>query len=385
MVRIPLISWAPFALVLACGLSETPVPEPAPPVGDPPVVGGSGGSSGAGGSMVPPVAPPSPTPGAPSGGAPGSGGQGGRDAGSSSGGGDVASGRGDPTGLPAWLTPRQWLLHLPLPERRFSINGTLVPKEKVLVFLHIGHSNMAGRVTTPESLRPFNFETHPQLWAYGKGGVWKPAKEPLSADSMAGNCGGVGCAGLPFGAGPGMSILRTALAMAPDSHVVSIGRGQSGLTAGYCRSFRKGGLLYDIVMGPAMELKGKVTFAGIWTMFGQSEVNDGSNNSRFGDCMVGVANDMRTDLGEPELPFLVGDWEAELRSGLTVGSSTGRVIVPQMRALPMRISRSVLIPTEGLPLNPRDNQHFDLTGHKLWAERGFNLLKMNGWTPWAGP
>jgi hypothetical protein len=271
------------------------------------------------------------------------------------------------------------------PGPTISINGTQVPKEKVLVFLHIGHSNMAGRVTTPESLRPFNFETHPQLWAYARGGVWKPAKEPLSADSMAGNCGGVGCAGLPFGAGPGMSILRTALAMAPDAYVISIGRGQSGLTSGYCRSFRKGGLLYDIVMGPAMELKGKVTFAGIWTMFGQSEVNDRPNNSRFGDCMVGVANDMRTDLGEPELPFLVGDWEVELRSGLTVDSATGRVIAPQLRAVPMRLSHSVLIPTDGLPLNPRDNQHFDLTGHKLWAERGFDLLKKNGWTPWARP
>jgi hypothetical protein len=55
-----------------------------------------------------------------------------------------------------------------------------------------------------------------------------------------------------------MSILRTAMAAAPaDAYVVSIGRGQSGTTGGYCRSFRKGGLLYDYVMVPAMELKGR--------------------------------------------------------------------------------------------------------------------------------
>jgi hypothetical protein len=263
-----------------------------------------------------------------------------------------------------------------------SINGTVVPKEKVIVFLHIGHSNMAGRVTTPADLRPFNFETHPRLWAYAKGGVWKPAKEPLSGDSMNGNCGGVGCAGQPAGAGPGMSILRTALAAAPDAHVVSIGRGQSGLTAGYCRSFRKGGLLYDYVMGPAMELKGKVTFGGIWTMFGQSEINDTANLTRFGDCMVAVANDMRTDLGEPDLPFVVGDWEEEARGSLTVNSSTGRAVIPQMRMLPMRIPRCVLIATDGLPMNPLDGQHYDLTGYKMWAERGFALLKMNGLAPW---
>src|SRR6185436_18562141 len=129
-------------------------------------------------------------------------------------------------------------------------------------------------------------------------------------DSMTGSCGGVGCSGLPFGAGPGMSILRTALAAAaPGTYVVSIGRGQSGLNAGYCRSFRRGGLLYDFVMGPAKELKGKVTFGAIWTMLGLSEVNDAANNSRFGECMAGVASDMRADLGEPDLPFLMGDWE----------------------------------------------------------------------------
>jgi hypothetical protein len=364
------IWWAPVVLVLACGLSESPTPEAGRPEPDPPPPGGASGSAGAIG---------------------GAGGQAGRDpepdAGRNPGrdaaaptGGRAGADAGRPTADAAPAAPPS-----SNPGPQISINGTLVPKEKVIVFLHIGHSNMAGRVTTPQSLRPFNFETHPQLWAYGKGGVWKAAKEPLSPDSMAGNCGGVGCAGLPFGAGPGMSILRTALAAAPDAHIVSIGRGQSGLTGGYCRNFRKGGLLYDFVMGPAMELKGKVTFGAIWTMFGQSEVNDSQNNSRFGDCMVGVANDMRTDLGEPELPFLVGDWEQEARGGLSANSGIARVIIPQMRALPMRISRSVVIPTDGLPVNPLDNQHFDLTGHKLWAERGFALLKMNGWTPWAGP
>ena len=266
-----------------------------------------------------------------------------------------------------------------------TINGTQVPKEKVLVFLHIGHSNMAGRVTTPQSLRPFFFETHPLLWSYAKGGTFRPAKEPLSADSMTGSCGGVGCAGLPAGAGPGMAILRAALAAAPDAYIISIGRGQSGTTGGVCRSFRKGGLLYDFVMGPAMELKGRVTFAAVWTMLGLSEVNDRSNASTFGDCMAGIASDMRGDLGEPELPFVFGDWEEGAEDGLAPDSSTGRIIVPQLRALPMRVPRSVVIPTDGLPMNPLDGHHYDLTGHKLWGERGIALLRMNALAPWAAP
>ena len=68
-------------------------------------------------------------------------------------------------------------VHAPAgPGGAITINGMQVPKEKVLVFLHIGHSNMAGRVTTPESLRPFNFETHPQLWSYARGGTFRPGQ-----------------------------------------------------------------------------------------------------------------------------------------------------------------------------------------------------------------
>ena len=402
-VRIVLQGATAAAVLTACGLSEFPRPDagiqPGPiagagGTGDPPTTppqGGStgGGTGGAGGGTGGQAGggPPAGGRGGSglTGGTGGAGGAGGRGGASGNGGTGGSGGRGNvpdaappPGAVDASTPPPQ-----PPSGGQVSINGMLVPKEKVLVFLHIGHSNMAGRVTTPESLRPFNFETHAQLWSYARGGMFRPAKEPLSADSMTGSCGGVGCAGLPQGAGPGMSILRAALAASPGSHVVSIGRGQSGLTAGFCRSFRKGGLLYDYVMVPAMELRGKVTFAGIWTMFGQSEVNDAANNSRFGDCMVGVANDMRTDLGEPEIPFLVGDWEANARGSLSTSSATARAIIPQMRALPMRLPRSLVIPTDGLPMNPLDGQHYDLTGYKLWGERGVALLKMQSWAPWA--
>jgi hypothetical protein len=386
------LAWVAITLAIGCGVTEMPresapgaTDPPAPPappaqpstppppgagvpvVPDPPAMGGRGGSSPPAPTTPPaPGTPPPPAPGTPP--AP------------------PAPGTMPPPAPGTMPPPAPGTPPAPTPPPAagtgVTINGTFVPRDKVLVFLHIGHSNMAGRTTTPQSLRSLSFETHPQLWAYARGGSWKPAKEPLSADSMTGSCGGVGCSGLPAGAGPGMSLLRTALAAAPDAHVVSIGRGQSGLTGGFCRSFRRGGLLYDVVMNPAKELKGKVTFAGIFTMFGLSEVNDRSNNARFGECMAGVASDMREDLGEPELPFVVGDYE-EAEGGVSRTSATARVIIPQLEALPDRVPRCVLIPSEGLPINPLDGHHYDLAGHKMWAERGIGLLKMKGWAPWA--
>ena len=70
-----------------------------------------------------------------------------------------------------------------------------VPKDKVIVFLHVGHSNMAGRATGPPDLKPYFYDTDPHLWAYAKGGAWRPAKEPLSGDVATGDAAGPGIAG----------------------------------------------------------------------------------------------------------------------------------------------------------------------------------------------
>jgi hypothetical protein len=259
----------------------------------------------------------------------------------------------------------------PPPGPGVVIAGTAVPKDRAIVFLHIGHSQMAGRSVNPVSERPFFYDTHPRLWAYAAGGAWRPAREPLSGDSMTRDR-----------AGPGMAILRSALSVVPEAaHVISLGRGQSGQTNGYCRSFRRGGLLYDFVMKPALELRGKVTFAAVWVMFGISEVNDEANAASFGACAQGVVRDMREDLGEPELPFLFGDWEDGATGDVGPNSEIGRIIVPQLRALPMQVPRLVLIDTVGLPME--EDHHYNLIGQKLWAERGFAALIKAGLARWA--
>jgi hypothetical protein len=230
---------------------------------------------------------------------------------------------------------------------------------------------MAGRTSTPAELRPLNFETDPRLWAYGKGGAWRPAKEPLSGDYLT-----------KQGAGPGMSILRTALALAPKRIFVSIGRGHDGSIGGWCRNFRKGALLYDHVMGPAMELKGKVTFGGIFTMLGVNEFRrDAANLPRFHECLEGIASDMRGDLGDPGIPFLLGDWEAGATGAFDPMNDYAITTRAQMRLGVMNTPRAVLIPSEMLPMS--DDHHYDLTGYKLWAERGFMLLRAGGLIPWA--
>jgi hypothetical protein len=258
----------------------------------------------------------------------------------------------------------------PAASDQLVIGGVPRPRDKVIVFLHIGHSNMAGRTNTPPEMRPFNFQTHPQLWAFTRTGAFQPAKEPLSGDYLT-----------QGRAGPGMSILRTALAMAPDSVMVSIGRGQDGSRGGACPSFRRGGLLYDLVMGPAKMLKGKVTFGGIFSMLVLMEVYDKPNLPRSHECMEGVAADMRADLGDPDIPFLMSDWEMGATGMFDPRRPDAVVAREQLRIAQKNIPRSAIVPTDMLPMS--DDHHFDLNGYKLWAERAFGLIQQGGWAPWA--
>jgi hypothetical protein len=258
----------------------------------------------------------------------------------------------------------------PPPTDQLVIGGVAMPKEKIVVFLHIGHSNMAGRTNTPPEMRPFNFQTHPKLWAFTRTGVFQPAKEPLSGDYLT-----------QGRAGPGMSILRTALAMAPDSVMVSIGRGQDGSRGGSCPAFRRGGLLYDLVMGPARMLKGKVTFGGIFSMLVLMEVYDKPNLPRSHECMEGVAADMRADLGDPDIPFLMSDWEMGATGMFDPRRPDAVIAREQLRVAQKNIARSAIIPTDGLPMS--DDHHFDLNGYKIWAERAFSLIQQGGWATWT--
>jgi hypothetical protein len=261
----------------------------------------------------------------------------------------------------------------PAPVDGIVVGGKRLPREKVIVFLHIGHSNMAGRADAPANLRPFHFETHPRLWAYTMPGSFLAAKEPLSGDHITRGR-----------AGPGMSILRAALSMArePDSVMVSIGHGHDGSRAGYCRSYRRGAILYDIVMGPAKQLKGKVTFGGIFTMLALTEVfPDRANLPRFNECIAGIAAEMREDLGDPDIPFLMSDWEMGATEKFAPTFPDNAAAREQLRIAQRKIPRSSIIPTDMLPMS--DNHHFDLVGYKIWGERALGLIQQNGWAGWT--
>ena len=357
--------WSLTIALGACGVSEIERERAVQPEPPPNETGGAGGAGGSGGTIhaggsggrEPP---------------PADGGAGGTSAGSPDARGDAPAPRTDGGGPP----PKDGPAPPPLSGVTITIGGKEIPREKAIVFLHLGHSNMAGRAQGPPEEKPYFYDTDPHLWQYQKGGVWTPAREPLSKDG--------GTPGFPQGAGPGMAILRTALALAPDAYMISIGRGQSLDFGARCAAFRKGGLFYDLLMGPALELKGKVTFGGVFVMLGYDARSDPKAQAGgFIECLKGLAADYRAELEAPDLPYIESDYERGATGTWSPKCCGAPAVIAQLAQVPMVIPQSILVPTDGLPM--QDNHHFDMTGHRMWAARAFAAMAEKAMLPWAAP
>jgi hypothetical protein len=249
-----------------------------------------------------------------------------------------------------------------------TINGTFVPKEKAVAFIHFGHSNMRGWATRPTTLRSYFFDPAPGLWSYK--GTFTAAKEPTAPEPN------------QTQAGPGMAILRAAqAALQPGSDVqfISIGYAKGSVTT---VDYAKAGTYYPIFMNWANQLKGKVTFGAIVIMLG---ITDGEHlpSAQVPDFPKRVAqlvSNIRTDLGEPNLPVLFCDYEMNAADDLAPTGPVGTVMIPLIRSLPTMVSKLAIVPTDGITM--QDDHHFDMQGHKDWGTRVVMLMQSNSWFPW---
>jgi hypothetical protein len=251
-----------------------------------------------------------------------------------------------------------------------SLDGTNVAKEDVIAFIHFGHSNMAGRATKPSASRAYHFtETDPHAWMYHVGKMPELAKEPYTAnDDQSGRYGG-----------PGTALIKQAAQMAPNKYFMSLGFAKS---SAYCSQFLPGSLYYDSLSKAAIAIKDRVTFGAIVIMLGITERHGTTSDiSGYADCINKLVTAVRNDVGRPDLPVLVTDYEQEASGMLSINSSFAKMIIPEIRKIPTVVSNSALVPTDGLAME--DDHHFNFDGHKVWTKRVLDLMKTKGWFPWA--
>ena len=140
------------------------------------------------------------------------------------------------------------------------LGGVTVPKENVIAFIHLGHSNMAGRGRNPAGSKAYHFsQTDPHAWMYhapslapfvaGANGGFELAIEPKTAGDRSNVRQPANLAG-----GPGTTLVKQAAALAPSKYFVSVGFGVASV---FCTEYLPGGLYYDQVMTAAKELQGQ--------------------------------------------------------------------------------------------------------------------------------
>jgi len=256
----------------------------------------------------------------------------------------------------------------PLSGVTINLGGVEVPKERAIAFIHVGHSNMAGRASRPNSSRAYHFqETHPRAWLYHPGSPPELALEPNTA-------------GDTNNAGPGTALVKEAATLAaPDYYFISLG---FGYPSAYCTQFLPSGLYYDQLIAGPLAIKDRVTFGGIFIYLGITE-RHGTEADRTGfpDCINELVTSIRNDVGAPDVPFLINDYEVEGTGEFRVGGEVANAIMPQIARIPSTVSNSALVSAEGLGM--QDNHHFNLDGHRVWVQRALATMQEKGWFPWA--
>lgn len=264
------------------------------------------------------------------------------------------------------------------------LGGVEVPKEKMMVYLLIGHSNMAGIDT-----RNADGVAAANTWSYTwfKDKKWIPAKE-TPGNSVNGFSGrGEGGLGMPF--------LKTMIKAFPDYHFgvvstatvsctlkgVNTGNNNSGFEADSNR-YWKGAKLYNEIVTAAKEVQKDVTLAGVICMLGSVDATRTSEETcrSYSDDAKQMVTDLRADLGAPNLPFLMAEYEAGATGKFALTMPWPAIVDAQIKLIPSKLSLSATINSVGVQM--ADDHHYTfLVGHQELAKRVVDMIKTKNWMP----
>jgi len=252
-----------------------------------------------------------------------------------------------------------------------ELDGTLVPKDKLVVYLFIGQSNMAGRDGDRDTT------THDRCWSYNVPNTsdtsyhWKKAQAMIHPDIVTGR------------GGPGMPFLKKLASYYPDYY---IGIVQNAHSARYVRRqgsddhYEKGDKYYDEIIDAANAIKANVTLGGIVCMLGYMDANNDWESQNYQSNLLQMAADMRADLGDANLPFIVGRFEVNASNRPTYWTR----IRDQIDGLDTTAYRNQYI--DVIPYTPSaseyvDDHHYNRAGYLAFSESAATLIKDNGWFP----
>jgi hypothetical protein len=264
-----------------------------------------------------------------------------------------------------------------------NLGGTNVAKEKFIVYLLIGHSEMAGITTTNN-----DNVTDPHAWVYRWGTTknWELAKENGTYKA--------GLSGRGTG-GPGMAFLKLMVSRHSDyyfgvvsnacpsatCHGINTGGNGSDFTAEQDRYWRDA-LLFQEIIKAARAIQKEVTLGGVLCMLGCVEATRATDVTvcqNFANDMTQMATDIRDSLGLPKLPFVIADYEKGASGDFSVSNPWPAIIAKQLDSIPFKLSCSVIVNSAGIQMT--NDHHFSIAGEGEWARRAVDSLEANHFFP----
>jgi hypothetical protein len=272
------------------------------------------------------------------------------------------------------------------PIHALLLGGTNVPKEKIIVYLLIGHSNMAG-VDASKS----DDVTHPHCWNYPiKTNTWVLAKEPKNNRNA--GLSGTGSAG------PGMPFLKGMAAAYPDYYFGVISNASLSST---CRGINTGNntspldasdnrywdstYLYNQIVNAAKSVQNDVTLGGIICMLGTVDATRTTLAvcQNFSNDVSELVRDMRRDLGMPNLPFIMGEYEAGATRDFSPTLPMPAAVASEIKLIPSKLPFSATVNSVGITM--LDDHHYSGDkGQPEFAKRTIALIQSNNFFPSGG-
>jgi hypothetical protein len=254
-------------------------------------------------------------------------------------------------------------------------SGKVVPKNKFIVYIMIGHSNMVGRTSEMDT------SADPRAWNFFitdccqsmPNHEWAPARDCIHKDF--GGSGG----------GPTMLFLKKMVKRNPDYYFGVVQNARSGMQ---CRAnyFKNNGAgvsdLYSEMITALDLIKNKVTFGGIICMLGVVEAVGGHDSAvckSFSNDIDTMVRNFRDTLGIPDLPFLLGEFERDAPRVPIDGKGFWEIVDSQTNCVPKKVPFSDLIPSDSLEYF--DRWHYTWKSYDTWTDRAITLIERHGWFP----
>jgi len=221
-------------------------------------------------------------------------------------------------------------------------------KSRFHIYLLMGQSNMAGRDTRMLSTQVDN----PRVLAMNTNGEWVVARDPIHPKEGR----------IEPGAGPGIPF---ALEMVKTDPNITIGLVPCAVGGTPLRRWVKGGDLYDRALVMAKRAGQVGTIRGVLWHQGESD-SDGQKNAETYEARLGqMFKDLRTDLGAPELPIVVG----QLGEFLPVDKHPYvNVVRAALKHIPAVVPHAGYADSAGLG-DKGDHLHFDAAAQQKMGER----------------